>query len=73
MSRDPDSWYEEEYYEEIGHQEDIANAIKSLSEGPIREFLGTYGDAIDQRLEDTLRRRGMRGRADFPGMPSWAR
>jgi hypothetical protein len=54
MSRDPDSHYEEEYGEEIGRQEEIAAAIKNFSEEPIREFLGTYGDAIDARLEDTL-------------------
>jgi hypothetical protein len=52
MSRDPDSWYEEEYWEEIGRQEDIAKAIKNLSQQPIRDFLGTYGDAIDKRLDD---------------------
>jgi hypothetical protein len=46
MSRDPNSWYEEEYWEEIGRQEDIAKAIKNLSQQPIRDFLGTYGDAI---------------------------
>jgi len=54
MSRDPDNYYEEEYWEEIGRQEEIAAAIKNLSEEPIREFLGTYGDAIDARLDDTL-------------------
>ncbi|MDH6259152.1 hypothetical protein M2427_003080 [Bradyrhizobium sp. BR13661] len=54
MSRDPDSWYEEEYWEEIGRQEDIANAIKNLSKQPIRDFLGIYGDAIDKRLDDVI-------------------
>jgi hypothetical protein len=28
MSRDPDNWYEEEYWEEIGRQEDIAKAAR---------------------------------------------
>lgn len=54
MSRDPDNWYEEEYWEEIGRQEDIAKAIKNLSHQPIRDFLGTYGDAIDSRLDDVI-------------------
>jgi hypothetical protein len=54
MSRDPDSWYEEEYLEAIGRQEDIATAIKNLSQQPIRDFLGTYGDAIDKRVDDTI-------------------
>jgi hypothetical protein len=54
MSRDPDNWYEEEYWEEIGRQEDIAKAIKNLSHQPIRDFLGTYGDAIDARLDDII-------------------
>lgn len=54
MSRDPDNWYEEEYWEEIGRQEDIAKAIKNLAHQPIRDFLGTYGDAIDTRLDDII-------------------
>jgi hypothetical protein len=54
MSQDDDSYYEEEYWETIGRQEEIAAAIKDLSEEPIRQFLGTYGDAIDARLDDTL-------------------
>jgi hypothetical protein len=54
MSRDPDNWYEEEYWEEIGRQEDVAKAIKNLSHQPIRDFLGTYGDAIDERLDDIM-------------------
>jgi hypothetical protein len=54
MSRDPDSWYEEEYWDEIGRKEDIANAIKNLSHQPIRDFLGTYGDAIDKRVDDVV-------------------
>jgi hypothetical protein len=54
MSRDPGSWYEEEYWEEIGRQEDIANAIKNLTQQPIRDFLGTYGDAIDKRVDDVV-------------------
>ncbi|SHG18582.1 hypothetical protein SAMN05443248_0604 [Bradyrhizobium erythrophlei] len=55
MSRDPDNWYEEEYWEEIGRQEDLAEAIKNLSHQPIRDFLGTYGDAIDNRLRAETR------------------
>ena len=51
MSRDPDSWYEEEYFEEIGRKEDIANALKDISESGAREYLGTHGDAIDKRFD----------------------
>jgi hypothetical protein len=51
MSRDPDSWYEEEYFEEIGRQEQIAKALKDISEDGAREYLGTYGDAIDKRFD----------------------
>ncbi len=54
MSQDPANYWEEEYWEEIGRNEEIAAAIKNLSEEPIREFLGTYGDAIDARLDNTL-------------------
>lgn len=69
MSRDPDAWYEEEYYEELGRQEDIAAAIKGLSEQPIRDFLGRYGDAIDSRLQDTL---AMAQYAKQTGYPRYA-
>lgn len=51
MSRDPDSWWEEEYFEEIGRKEDIANALKDISESGAREYLGTYGDAIGKRID----------------------
>jgi hypothetical protein len=51
MSRDPDSWYEEEYFEQIGRQEQIAKALKDISEDGAREYLGTYGDAIDRRFD----------------------
>jgi len=54
MSSDPDNWYEDEYWEEIGRKEDIDNAIKNLSRQPIRDFLGTYGDAIDNRVDDVI-------------------
>jgi hypothetical protein len=66
MSRDPDNYYEEEYWEEIGRQEEIASAIKNLSEEPIREFLGTYGDAIDARLDNTLATARYASQAGFP-------
>jgi rhodanese-related sulfurtransferase len=54
MSSTPDSWYEDEYWEEIGRKEDIDNAIKNLSHQPIRDFLGTFGDAIDRRVGDVI-------------------
>jgi hypothetical protein len=66
MSRDPDSWYEEEYWEEIGRQEDIANALKNLSHQPIRDFLGTYGDAIDERVDDTIAQARYARQAGYP-------
>jgi hypothetical protein len=66
MSRDPDNYYDEEYWEEVGRQEEIAAAIQSLSEQPIREFLGTYGDAIDARLEDTLAMARYASQGGFP-------
>lgn len=66
MSRDPDNYYEEEYLEEIERQEEIAAAIKNLSEEPIREFLGTYGDAIDARLDHTLAQARYASRSGFP-------
>ena len=66
MSRDPDNYYEEEYLEEIERQEEIAAAIKNLSEEPIREFQGTYGDAIDARLDHTLAQARYASRSGFP-------
>jgi len=54
MSRDPDSYYEDEYFEEVGRQELIAQALKDISKRGIRDYLGTYGDAIDARIEDVL-------------------
>jgi hypothetical protein len=66
MSRDIDSLYEDEYFEEIGRQEDIAAELKRLSEEPIRDYLGTYGDAIDQRLDDVLTAARYASQAGFP-------
>src|SRR5216684_5102359 len=66
MSQDPANYWEEEYWEEIGRQEDIAAAIKNLSEEPIREFLGTYGDAIDARLDNTLAMARYASQSGFP-------
>ncbi|MBR0719928.1 hypothetical protein [Bradyrhizobium manausense] len=66
MSRDPDNWYEEEYWEEIGRQEDIDNAIKNLSQQPIRDFLGIYGDAIDNRLDDVIAQARYARQGGFP-------
>jgi hypothetical protein len=47
MSHDPDSPYEDEYFEETGRQELIAQALKDVSEDGIRQYLGIHGDAID--------------------------
>ena len=38
MSQNPDNPYEDEYFQEIGRQEDIEEALKSLSEEPIRAY-----------------------------------
>jgi hypothetical protein len=51
MSQDPDDWWHDEYFEQIGRQEDIAKALKDISEEGAREYLGTYGDAIDKRFD----------------------
>jgi hypothetical protein len=66
MSRDPDSYYEEEYWEAIGRQEDIAAALKALSEDPIRDYLGRYGAAIDARLDNTLTMARYASQTGFP-------
>jgi hypothetical protein len=66
MSRDPDNWYEEEYWEEIGHQEDLVEAIENLSHQPIRDFLGRYGDAIDNRLDDIIGQARYARQAGYP-------
>jgi hypothetical protein len=54
MSRDPDSYYEEEYFEEVGRQELIAQTLKHISEDGIRKYLATYGDAVEARVEDVF-------------------
>jgi hypothetical protein len=54
MSRDPDSYYEEEYFEEIGKQELIAQTLEDISQEGIRTYLGENGDAVDARLNEVL-------------------
>jgi len=54
MSRDPDSYYEEEYFEEIGRQELIAQTLKQISVEGVRTYLGENGDAVDARVSDAL-------------------
>ena len=66
MSQDPANYWEEEYWEEIGRNEEIAAAIKNLSEEPIREFLGTYGDAIDARIDNTVATARYASQSGFP-------
>lgn len=66
MSRDPDSYYEEEYFEELGRQELIAQALKDVSETGIREYLGTYGDAIDARVENVLAQARYASQSGYP-------
>jgi hypothetical protein len=48
------SYYEEEYFEEIGRQELIAQTLKDISEEGIRKYLGTYGDAVESRINDVF-------------------
>ena len=66
MSRDIDSLYEDEYFEEVGRQEDIAAELKRLSEEPIRDYLGTYGDAIDERLNEVISAARYANQSGFP-------
>ncbi|MEY9757157.1 hypothetical protein [Bradyrhizobium yuanmingense] len=66
MSRDIDSLYEDEYFEEIGRQEDIAAELKRLSEEPIRAYLGTYGDAIDERVTEVISAARYANQGGFP-------
>jgi hypothetical protein len=66
MSQDPGSFYEDEYWEMLGRQEDIAAELKRLSEGPIREYLGSNGDAIDGRLDDILAAARYASQGGFP-------
>ena len=66
MSQDPDSPYEDQYFEEIGRQELVAEALKGISEDGIREYLGIYGDAIDKRFENVIAQVTYARQAGFP-------
>jgi hypothetical protein len=66
MSHDPDSPYEDEYFEETGRQELIAQALKDVSEDGIRQYLGIHGDAIDKRLDNLLAQATYARQAGFP-------
>ncbi len=66
MSRDPESYYEEEYFEELGRQEFIAQTLKDIPEERIREYLGTYGDAIDARIEDVIAQARYASQSGYP-------
>jgi hypothetical protein len=66
MSQNPDNPYEDEYFEEIGRQELIAQALKEISEESIRQYLGIYGDAIDSRIYSVLTQARYAQQAGYP-------
>jgi hypothetical protein len=66
MSQDPNGYYEDEYFEEIGQQELIAQALKDISQDGVREYLGTYGDAISKRVEYVLAQAMYARQSGFP-------
>ncbi len=54
MSQDPSSYYEEEYFEEIGRQELITKTLSQISEDGVRTYLGENADAVDARVNNVL-------------------
>ncbi len=54
MSQDPDDWWHDEYFEQLGRQADIEKALKDKLEGGARDYLGTYGDAVAKRFDLVL-------------------
>jgi hypothetical protein len=54
MSRDPDSYYEEEYFEEIGRQELISKTLDQISKAGVLTYLGENADAVDARVTGVL-------------------
>jgi hypothetical protein len=66
MSQNPDSPYEDEYFERTARQELIAQALKDISEDGIRKYLGVHGDAIDRRIDNVLARARYARQAGFP-------
>lgn len=66
MSRDPDNYYEEEYYEEIGRQELIAQTLNQISEDGVRTYLGENADAVDTRVNDALAHANYASQQGYP-------
>jgi hypothetical protein len=54
MSQDPNNYYEDEYFEEIGRQELITQTLDQISEDGVRTYLGENADAIEARISDVL-------------------
>ncbi|TPQ32798.1 hypothetical protein C2U70_20755 [Bradyrhizobium guangdongense] len=49
-------WDDAAYYEEEAAQaEFIENTLKNISEDGVRNYLGTYGDAVDERISHCMR------------------
>jgi hypothetical protein len=49
-------WDDREYYEEEAAQaEFIQETLKNISEDGVRNYLGTYGDAVDARIEHCMK------------------
>lgn len=50
MSRDPDSWYEEEMEQAMF----VENTLKDISQEGIRHYLRRFGDAADGRVKSSI-------------------
>jgi hypothetical protein len=49
-------WDDARYYEdEIAQAEFIEETLKSISQDGVRNYLGTYGDAVDARIENCMK------------------
>jgi hypothetical protein len=53
-------WDDREYYEEeVARAEFIQETLKNISEDGVRNYLGTYGDAVDARIEHCMKQARM--------------
>src|SRR5579871_4136188 len=66
MSQDPDDWWHDEYFEQLGRQEDVAKALKDISEEGVREYLCTYGDAIAKRFDLVISQAKYASQSGYP-------
>lgn len=49
-------WEDSAYYEEEAAQaEFIQETLKNISQDGVRNYLGTYGDAVDARIEHCMK------------------